>query len=1024
MYHILRFSLVFAVLSLCAGSVTGQPAHIQHKVSTGHHQMPTMGRDLWFALPAAGGSGTVTATLYIVGASTGTAHVALSNDAPKGLITIQPFKSATFQIPASWITQSSGRVEDLGIHVWSDDVDISCWVMVHGPKGGEGMYVIPSLGWGKGYVLAAAPAYSDSTKGDFPSFGLIVANTDQTRVTITPVQDIRFEVTNGANRHQIFTNKGVPTQVTLQRGQCIQLKTTIAGDCDNFDLTGTVITSNNPVGVIGGSQYARIPCPWESGNMVFDMIPPVRTWGEKYYTVPFFQPPSVSLGHSASTFLVIGTKKGQKIYRFDANSMQESFYCSIGKYEAYWRNDVAEGCRFTSDAPFLMVQYSNSSMYPDSVAGNGDPAMMVLTAVEQFTKKAMYVQPTASQFKYTNYVNITRNENDKNVLQDGRPVGLATRVYIDGKYSAYRTSGGDLIESDSGVGVSLYGYGYYESYAMPGCLPAATFNSPDTISPQAFSTGFCFDGHVDLLDTAFGLSFPPPSVGLESGIVFMHVDSIRNMSYLLNPDYQEGMQRAKQSYDMSVLDHTRPAILIASAFDQAGNRTTVTSTYRPQYAQLGPPLTDFGVGNATKCVIIYDTLANLGDTTFTYKSLKLVFGDKGFTIDTTFVKNTLQVGERRLIRICFKSITGASAWDTLALDDGCGIQKVVLVGNGGLPDFYVTGSDFGTQTLGTSSTIITAWVHNTSAIQPIEYDSMYVEDQVHFQPIPTNPPNNYWLSSGSILTSIPGQNSDVPVMFKFVTDPSRDHDGVYVTHWCTHSPTIVNGGTGETGWRCAPLIANVVSARETFGSNQEIVEPCEDAVVDVIPAQITAVGTVSSTITKILHSDPTHFKLAVTRMNGVPLARIDTMNEILLSGQVLYLSDTVFLPDQHGTVNYYDTLRAYSLNANGTSTLINNQPVVFVVHEDCEMGVEPRVETKSEQAYLTTDLSGNFLHTHLPEDWSGPVEVEIVNILGVKMPERALEVNTVDVSQLPDGVYFYRLSSETRSSTGKILIGR
>ena len=104
-----------------------------------------------------------------------------------------------------------------------------------------------------------------------------------------------------------------------------------------------------------------------------EMVPPVRMWANTYYTVPFFQPPNAPPSHNASTFLVIASKKGQKIFRFDAAAQQKTLYCQLDKYETYWRNDIAEGSKWTSDAPFLLAQYVNSASYPDNQNGEGDP---------------------------------------------------------------------------------------------------------------------------------------------------------------------------------------------------------------------------------------------------------------------------------------------------------------------------------------------------------------------------------------------------------------------------------------------------------------------------------------------------------------------------------------------------------------------------------------------------------------------------------------------------------------------------
>lgn len=899
-----------------------------------------MGRDLWFMLLtnySTGGSSGKYYALYVTSPNTTTVHVQLSGGLSR-TIQVQPFKSAVFNIPLAWETSSAGRVEDMGIHVWSNDADICCYVMSHNPYTSDGFYVYPLIGWGTEYVVAGYAALFEgfgSYVYDLPSEFGVVANSDQTRVTITPTQDLRFEVANGTNCSAIFANRGVPTQVTLQRGQNIQCKSTCTQNCDDYDLTGTVITSNNPVGVICGSQCPNIPCDFPYCDHVCEQVPPVRMWANTYYTVPFFQPPSMPPSHSASTFLVIGTKKGQKIYRFDASAQQNTLYCVVGKYEPYWRNDIAEGSRWSSDAPFLLVQYINSASYPDNYNGNGDPAEVVVPPVEQFTKKAVFQLPISigNQNPYTNYVNIIANENDKNVLLDGKPVGLATRVYIDGKYTGYRVTGlktgGHIVESDSGAGIYIYGYGYDESFGWTGNFANSTFNSPDTIPPVPDTTGVCYDAHVSIVDTMFGVAFPPPATGIESGLFFTTVDSQVNMAYILDPNWSEGKQQQKSFYDMYVLDHSKPAILIVSYYDQAGNKTTVTSTYRPELALLSPPLTDFGIGNATNCTIMYDTLTNLGETGFKYKTLKLLFGDKGFSLDTSYSSNSLGIGEKRLIRICFKSLTGASAVDTLVMDDGCDVQKVVLIGTGGQPDFYVTGYDFGPNILNsTSAPSKNVVARNTSATQPISYDSMYVEDPVHFKPNPTG-----WISDPSKTFSAAAK-SDYPVEFNFVTT-STDTNGPYQTKWWTHSPTITNSTTGENGWRSAILRATVVSPAISIGTDQEVTVECVNASNATVELQyeIAASGTATSNIVKIEHTNATDFTTFTAWLqNGNQITPLDPMNSVLQQGSKIFVKESITLP-MYVNQDFVDQITAYYRDpSDGVVKQVPGSPVKGTVH--------------------------------------------------------------------------------------------
>src|SRR5207247_2015379 len=127
---------------------------------------------------------------------------------------------------------------------------------------------------------------------------------------------------------------------------------TLATNGDDFDLTGSVVISNNPVGLIGASQCPNIPIEYKYCDHICEMLPPVRIWGQEYHSVPF----ATRVG--GDTYLVIGSKPSQTVYR------NNQVYCVLtNKYQAYFRPDISEPSHWTSNAPFMLVQYINSSTW-------------------------------------------------------------------------------------------------------------------------------------------------------------------------------------------------------------------------------------------------------------------------------------------------------------------------------------------------------------------------------------------------------------------------------------------------------------------------------------------------------------------------------------------------------------------------------------------------------------------------------------------------------------------------------------
>ncbi len=1028
MKKLLFCTLAALLLSNYAGIVGdafAQNARIHHRITTAKHDAPQLGRDCWFTLMDMGqGASGAYYALYITSPNITTAYIHLTGGITSK-VTVQPYQSVVFNIPLSWGMTSSGKIESKGIHVWSNDADLSCYVMSHSPYSSDGMYLLPTIGWGKEYVVAGYGALFESFSSDYPSEFAIVANQNGTHINITPSADLRVETTTGSCCSCVAASKGTPFQITLDAGQSVQYKTTCVQDCDNFDVTGTVITSDKNIGVVAGSMCTNIPCNYPYCDHLCEMMPPTRTWGNTYYSLPFYQPPGMPPAHTQSTFLVITTKPGQIIQRYDNSTGQDvPYFLSSKKYDTYWRNDVDQGSRWHSDTSFLVVQYINSSSYPDNQNGQGDPSEVILQPVEGYAKSVVFQTPAGigNQTKYTNYVNIIAKPSDKHVKMDGQSVIGLHGVYIDGIYSGYRASNvppeGKIVTSDSGVSVYVYGYGYDESFAWPGPLGTATVNSRDTTPPLADTSGQCFSAHVTFAD----MDGDTGSLGIN----YVRVDSNQNMTYLRDTSRIDGTPKTRSVYDMTVADITKPAILIISAFDQAGNRTTVTSSYTPQTAHIGPPEQDFGVGNPTNCIYMYDTLVNTGKVPFPFTDLHLVLGDQGFSIDSAVAK-PLAVGEVRKIKLCFVSVKGSTVYDTIRFGDPCMTQDVLLIGTGGLPDFRVTGHDLGTVLLGQSITLPASSgvieAVNMSPTQPITVDSMWVDDPVHF--VPTKDAN--WVAGRKPDTLAP--KGTIGVTFTFRTIAPFDAVGHYETKWYAYSKQLV--GPGETGIRFNILKADVVAPGVSFTADTTDTLGCPRPNNDSVGQQfvLTTTGNATSVIKSIVHTNAYFRYFTVTRDNGSVVANPTSMSEQLQPGQSLFITESFIAVQSMGGI-YQDSIYASSLNqADGTTQMIGAHPLIAtMIVSKCSEDVQPTPRGAALPACASLmQVGAGLLRIVTPADWSAPTRVEIETVLGARVLDALADGNTIDASTLATGVYFYRLSSRGTGIlpvTGKIIIQR
>ncbi|HEX4454256.1 MAG TPA: IgGFc-binding protein [Kofleriaceae bacterium] len=129
--------------------------------------------------------------------------------------------------------------------------------------------LLPTTVWDVNYV--AADAYTGDAGSPFVE---IVGSMDNTMVTITPVTAI----TGGTG--VAAAGAGMPTQYMVSAGQVLQFEQTT-------ELIGSVITSNEPVGVWGGATCMDVTSGAAACDTAHQEIPPVKSLGNHYAAVRY-----------------------------------------------------------------------------------------------------------------------------------------------------------------------------------------------------------------------------------------------------------------------------------------------------------------------------------------------------------------------------------------------------------------------------------------------------------------------------------------------------------------------------------------------------------------------------------------------------------------------------------------------------------------------------------------------------------------------------------------------------------------
>ncbi len=777
---VVRALAVTLVLAASAWTPFVSPALAQFSstVSTQKHDLRfSSGRDFWIIEMSnywnsqTGGY----QNLYITSSHKTTANILCAGQVTT--MAVGPGTAGKFSIPRSQQLESSGIIENKSVHVWSNDADLTVYNINHGGLSTDGEYIIPTVGWGTDYVVATYGSLFEGSGSffyDYPSECAIIANTDNTVVSITPSCDCRqctsgSETPNGCASVVVYP-KGKQFFVTLQQGQCMELMPVLITNPDNFDLSGTVIHSSKPVGVFGGSNLVNIPQNYPYANHVEDMIPPIRTWGKTYFSSSYAQA-GVS-GRDYSQSLFISTEANHTIYRVSCSSGTSAVEAVVAdQYGTQWEEEEG-GQEFYSDQPFLCVQYENNATYPDgSSSGSEGAEEGHLNPVEQYVTDLTFIAAP----NYTDNVNIVLNDSDAaNTFFDGAPIKRFPTQCSIGNWKLLTIedlgSGPHTISGDDS-GVYAYVYGYTNGFAASCPMFVGTFHSPDTAPPVADISNGCQSSDVVLIDSGTNAT----------GIAAIWTDSSYNMTLTSDPSFQEGNPTLATSFSASPTHSDSSAYARVTAYDLAGNSTTVTLNYTPAGARIVPASHYLGIFSGGAPNIAYDTIQNLGKAPFTIDELRLLHGDRGFSIyDSSggpLDQSAIPGLGRRVVEIQFDA--KQFSVDTIILGSSCDSAIAVLTGGmSGVRDLTVSSQTWQNEPLGgcyqKTVNLSNLWTDS------LTIDSAWWSDTAHFKPMTALP---------IILPRVP---ATVPFTIEYCPDSNSSRaPNMTIGHWT--SPQVLDG---------------------------------------------------------------------------------------------------------------------------------------------------------------------------------------------------------------------------------------
>jgi hypothetical protein len=162
------------------------------------------------------------------------------------------------------------------------------------PFGGASSYLpgatllYPTSAWGKNYIAALPKLGSGSNSGSQgPHWGQIVAFQNGTSVDIVPTANLP------AGTNVIAAPQNVKTTYTLNAGEFVQWQPGYnypGGETAAMDMSGSIISSNNPIAFNGGNGYLCLGSATSSSggcDSDHEQIAPIQALGSLYTIVPY-----------------------------------------------------------------------------------------------------------------------------------------------------------------------------------------------------------------------------------------------------------------------------------------------------------------------------------------------------------------------------------------------------------------------------------------------------------------------------------------------------------------------------------------------------------------------------------------------------------------------------------------------------------------------------------------------------------------------------------------------------------------
>jgi hypothetical protein len=422
---------------------------------SGYAQLSTTGKEFWVgfmennrSLPA-----TPDYAVLLITATENTTGVIeyLGQSSPFTLTTGQQYTFRLSSATLDLLHRSSGVIENLGIHITSSG-KIAVHAINERYRSADGTVVLPLTALGKDHYITSHFEVNPS--------GNLNVNNESTLLVVATEDNTRIEITTSAN--SISGNiQGVPSEITLNRGQSYQIKA--RGDLtgSRVRVVGDKADDCKKIAVYGGNKWTSVGACGQANDHLYQQAYPINTWGSSFVHTAL-------LGRSSGELVKVLASEDNTEVR--VNGLLQTKVLNRGEWMSLEFGANVSG-KIDTSKPSSVTVFSKSQSCnnpSDPFATNGDPFMITYSPTEQLLTDLTF-NAYALPSIVNHYVNIVIKAGEENKTRlDGAVVGASFQMLPgDPSYKVARieiTQGVHTLTNPAGFAAYVYGFGNIESY--------------------------------------------------------------------------------------------------------------------------------------------------------------------------------------------------------------------------------------------------------------------------------------------------------------------------------------------------------------------------------------------------------------------------------------------------------------------------------------------------------------------------------------------------------------------------------